>query len=157
MPRADFVVRPAVIGDAGEVRRLAEALGYPVEADEMKRRLATLLSDTRHRVFVADDEQQPGLLGWAHVERRISLEGGTRAELMGLIVDRNARGFGVGAALVDEAEQWALAGGVASITVRSNIARDVSHGFYESMRYVRIKTQHVYEKPLKPDGEGEEK
>jgi hypothetical protein len=32
--------------------------------------------------------------------------------------------------------------------VRSNVARELSHPFYESLGYERAKTQHVYRKTL---------
>ena len=65
---------------------------------------------------------------------------------MGLVVDSTARRRGVGRELVDVAENWALAHGLSSLTVRSNSARALSHPFYESLGYSRSKTQHVYTK-----------
>jgi hypothetical protein len=34
------------------------------------------------------------------------------------------------------------------IVVRSNVLRPESHGFYESLGYIRTKSQHVYSKCL---------
>jgi len=45
---------------------------------------------------------------------------------------------------VADAGQWALAQGFETIGVRSNVAREGSHPFYESLGYERAKTQHVY-------------
>lgn len=141
-------IRDALSSDAAEMARLAGELGYPMPAMEMQKRLATLLASDLHHVAVAG---VPGrLLGWMHVERRVSIEGGDRAELMGLVVDASVRRHGVGRALVAIAEQWTLAQGLPSLTVRSNVARDQSHPFYESLGFLRIKTQHVYAKALEP-------
>lgn len=74
------------------------------------------------------------------------LESGERAELVGLVVRSDARRIGVGKALVLAAEHWASAQGLQTITVRSNIVRAESHPFYESIGYVRKKTQHTYAK-----------
>jgi GNAT superfamily N-acetyltransferase len=65
---------------------------------------------------------------------------------MGLVVDGAARRRGTGRALVDAAEQWAQSQGLATLTVRSNVTRQLSHPFYEALGYVREKTQHLYRK-----------
>src|SRR5882672_10513253 len=92
-------IRRAQLADAAEMTRLAGELGYPISTVEMTRRLALLLSDERHCLAVAAHGDH--LLGWMHVERRLSLEGGDRAELMGLVVDSTARRRGVGPELVN--------------------------------------------------------
>jgi GNAT superfamily N-acetyltransferase len=140
-------IRPARITDAGEIARLAGELGYPMSADEMARRLATLASNEYHHVAVVASGER--LLGWMHVERRFSLEGGDRAELMGLVVDSTARRRGIGRELLAVAENWTLAQGLPALVVRSNVIREQSHPFYESLGYSRSKTQHVYTKVVK--------
>ena len=112
----------------------------------MARRLAKVLaSPTHHEAVVASGN---GLLGWVGMERRVSLESGERAELLGLIVDATARRGGWGHALVKHAEQWTVARGLSALVMRSNIVRDQSHPFYEAIGYSRDKTQHVYVKQL---------
>lgn len=141
-------IRPATLADAAEIARLAGELGYPTTTDAMTRGLTALLANTRHYVAVAASDGR--LLGWMHVENRVSL-GGDRAELRGLVVDPAARRRGVGRRLVAVAEQWARSRELASLIVRSNVVRDQSHPFYESLGYSRRKTQHVYGKKLAPD------
>ncbi len=87
-------------------------------------------------------------MGWVHVEHRSSLEVGERAELMGLVVDATGRRTGLGRLLVGEAERWARARGLRQVVVRSNVAREPSHPFYDAIGYSRSKTQHVYVKTL---------
>lgn len=113
----------------------------------MDARLRAILPLPRHRVMVGQTERG-GLLGWIAVERRLTLESGERIEIVGLVVDAAVRGTGVGRALVADAEQWALAQGFDAIGVRSNVAREGSHPFYESLGYLRTKTQHAYRKAL---------
>src|SRR5262245_55864106 len=105
-------IRSAQLGDAAEMARLSGQLGYPMAVFEMARRLAVLLPNERHHIAVAASGE--AVLGWVHVEHRFSLEGGDRAELMGLVVDANARGGGVGRKLVEAAETWALSRGLSS-------------------------------------------
>ena len=140
------MVRRAETRDAAQMTRLAAELGYPMSPADMTNRLTALLADDRHHIAVAASAE--GILGWMHVEHRTSLEGGDRAELMGLVVDAQARRAGVGRALVAAAETWAATRGLAAMTVRSNAARELSHPFYEALGYVRAKTQHVYTKKL---------
>ena len=44
--------------------------------------------------------------------------------------------------------RWASERGLREIAVRSNVVRAESHPFYEGRGYARVKTQHVYLKPL---------
>jgi len=143
------VVRPARPDDATEITRLSVELGYPASLAAITANLATLLASARYLVSVAD--QGSRLLGWAVVERRLSLESGERAELTGLVVSASVRRTGIGKALVSAAEQWGSEQGLTSIYVRSNVARQESHPFYLGLGYARKKTQHTYEKRLASD------
>ena len=138
-------IRCAQTSDAAEMARLSGDLGYSMSIDEMRAALDRLLADSRHFILVAD-QGSDRLLGWMHVEHRTSLQTADRAELMGLVVDGAARRRGTGRALVDAAEQWAQSQGLATLTVRSNVTRQLSHPFYEALGYVREKTQHLYRK-----------
>jgi GNAT superfamily N-acetyltransferase len=141
-------VRRAEVEDAAEMARLAAELGYPMPPGEMTRRLANLLPNANHHIAVVATGDR--LAGWVHVEHRSSLDGGERAELMGLVVDPAGRRRGFGRELVGLAERWALAQGLSMLTVRSNTIRELAHPFYESLGFARTKTQHVYAKALVP-------
>jgi GNAT superfamily N-acetyltransferase len=138
-------VRAARIADAGEIARLATELGYPSTSKEITSRLSALLADSKHFVAVAEKEGSI-LSGWIAADKRMSLESGERAEIVGLVVSVIERRAGVGRALVGSAERWAGSQGLRSIWVRSNIAREESHLFYRRMGYIHQKTQHTYAK-----------
>lgn len=142
-----FALREARIDDAAEIARLAGELGYPVGVDALYARLRELLPMPQHRIVVAQGDCDD-LLGWIAAERRLTLESGERIEIVGLVVGAVARGSGVGRALVVDAEHWALAQGFDAIGVRSNVMREGSHPFYESLGFARVKTQHAYRKVL---------
>ena len=95
MRSSDSKVRPARLADSAEIGRLAAELGYPTTPAEMEDRLRNVLAKTQHHVAVLDDGSGP-LAGWVHVEHGSSLEGGERAELMGLVIDSSARRSGLG-------------------------------------------------------------
>jgi GNAT superfamily N-acetyltransferase len=140
-------IRNAALSDSSEVARLCVELGYPVSPAEIESRLKSILREANRFVAVADGSK-PTLLGWVAAEHRLLLESGERVELVGLVVDPSARRKGVGKALVAAAEGWASSMGISTIFVRSNVARDTSHRFYEGIGYERTKTQHAYAKRL---------
>jgi GNAT superfamily N-acetyltransferase len=138
--------RAARVDDAAEVARLCTELGYPATADEMAARLCVVISAGDRQVFVVEDGDR--LLGWIGIELRTTLETGRKAEIIGLVVDAQARRSGTGRALVEAAENWVRLHGLDAVMVRSNIVRLESHPFYEGIGFVRRKSQHVYFKTL---------
>jgi len=88
------------------------------------------------------------VLGWAHAARQILLESGPRCELLGLVAAAEARGAGVGRALVEAVETWAREAALPLVSLRCNVIRAEAHGFYEHLGYQRRKTQHAFRKPL---------
>ena len=58
------------------------------------------------------------------------------------------RSGGVGKDLLEAAERWAREHGCRTMTVRSRITRERAHRFYEREGYRRVKTSHVFGKPL---------
>jgi GNAT superfamily N-acetyltransferase len=140
-------IRAARSADAAEIAALSVELGYPATAQEISSRLSALLALADRFVAVAVGPDS-ALVGWVAAERRLLLESGERAELVGLVVASAARRTGIGAALVAAAERWAARQGLGSMVVRSNVVRAESHPFYESLGYTRKKTQHTYEKRL---------
>ncbi len=76
---------------------------------------------------------------------------GMRVEIVGLVVESEARRRGIGQALVQAVEEWARGRNVEILFVRSNVTRRESHSFYEALGFEWTKTQHAYGKKL---GEG---
>jgi predicted N-acetyltransferase YhbS len=141
-----LLIRPARLEDAAAIATLSTELGYPSSEGEMKRRMEKLLQSAAYFLVVA--EQESRVIGWVAAERRLLLESGERADIVGLIVTENARRSGIGLALVNAAEAWAIQQGLRTMAVRSSVARIESHPFYERLGYVRAKTQHAYLKQL---------
>ena len=141
-----LVIRRATLGDAPRVAELSGTLGYPANAEEMARRLESILAHEAHAVFVAEATGE--VVGWTHGSERQMLESDPRCEILGLVVGGGQRGKGVGRQLVQAVEDWARTRGLAQIFVRSNVVRPESHPFYERIGYERYKTQHAYRKRL---------
>jgi len=146
MSADNFSIRPADPHDAAELARLAAELGYPASAAAMRLRLQWL--EGRDDAVLAAAAAGAPLLGWIHVGRRVALESGECAEILGLVVGAAARRLGVGKRLVAAAEAWSRDRGLDRIVVRSNAARTESHRFYPALEYALAKSQHVYQKTL---------
>jgi GNAT superfamily N-acetyltransferase len=138
-------IRKATINDAPEIARLSGELGYPVAAPVMRERLERMLKLEGHVVFVAETTE---VAGWIHAADRELLEVGRQGEILGLVVDSNQRGNGVGRRLIEAVEEWGAGRALKQITVRSNVIRPESHPFYERLGFDRYKTQHAYRKRL---------
>lgn len=139
-------IRQAHVEDAAEIAHLATELGYPSTEGEIRARIMRLLQSDAYFLVVA--EIGSTIVGWIAAERRLLIESGERAEIVGLIVTGSARRTGTGRALVHAAEQWAQRHGLTRMAVRSSVARTESHPFYERLGYIRAKTQHAYLKRL---------
>ena len=145
-PNAGPSIRAAELNDAKAIARLSTELGYPNSEEEIRARVERLLQSDAYFLVVAEQESE--VIGWIAAERRLLLESGERAEIVGLIVTENARRVGTGRSLVSAAELWARQHGLVRMAVRSSVSRAESHPFYERLGYVRAKTQHAYLKQL---------
>jgi len=140
-------IRPMTGADAPFVADLTTQLGYPSTAEEAAERLASLAErPTEHAALVA--EEDGNAVGWVHVALVPALAMDLTADIGGLVVDDAHRSGGIGAELLAAAEAWAREHGAARMVVRSRIARERAHQFYERKGYALIKTSHVFEKSL---------
>ena len=143
---SEVAIRTATTEDAAHVAELSGILGYPVNAQTMRKRLERVLASNGHVVFVAEISGR--MVGWTEAAEVEILVADRRCELEGLVVADGQRGHGVGRKLVEAVEQWARSRGLDQITLRSNVVRPESHSFYERIGYERFKTQHAYRKGL---------
>lgn len=127
-------VRPAELGDAGDVAGLLEALGYPCTHDEAAERIALILGDARHELLVAQiDGAVCGLIALSLI---YSLgRGADIARITGLVVAPNCHRQGVGRRLLREVELLARRAGACRLEVTSNPRRTEAHAFYRSCGY----------------------
>lgn len=141
------LVRRARSSDASRLAELSGELGYPATPGEITRRLCKMKAASPNALFVAES-RDARVVGWAHVSVTHLLEAGTRAELNGLIVADGERSLGAGARLLEAAEEWARKRGCPSMSVRSNVIRELAHKFYERQGYEHYKTQKAFRKAL---------
>jgi len=142
-----FSIRRATEADADAIAQLSATLGYATPPDQMRRRLAAILTLDADLVIVAVDSTG-AVIGWLQGHAAAIIESGFRVEITGLIVSPQRRRSGIGRALVVEAERWAITKGASVIVVRSNVQRLESHAFYPALGYTPSKQQTVYRKVL---------
>ena len=140
-------IRPATEADVGPMAELTTQLGYPVDPQTLRERLADVRTRTEDGVLVAVDEHDRPI-AWVHVALLATLEASHLAAINGLVVEEAHRSGGIGASLVDAAERWARDRGATAILVRSRSTRVRAHRFYERLGYIEVKRSHVFEKPL---------
>ena len=138
MPSHDpaLTIRPAAEPDAAALAPLLAALGYPASADAVAarlRRVAAYRGPVVALVAAAGDGSLVGLLT-AHAFATVHADE-PAALLTTLVVAPEARGRGVGRALVRAAEAWAVTQGAVKVSVTSGAQRADAHRFYEGLGY----------------------
>jgi GNAT superfamily N-acetyltransferase len=139
-------IRPGSAEDLAALARLCTELGYPSTEAQIRERLR-LLGGVEHGLFVAEASDGE-LRGVIDVHERVVLEEDPFAELIALVVTDDARGEGVGSALVAEAARWARARGLSKLWVRVSLWREGTPQFYESLGFKLHKQQRVFELTL---------
>ncbi|CAN5521288.1 GNAT family N-acetyltransferase [soil metagenome] len=143
--KGELTIRPMTQADTAAVARLSGELGYPSDADAVRRRLRAV--DPADLLIVAvSDHSDP--VGFIHATTVHTVEADARVHIVGLVVSPAVRRAGIARKLIGEVERWAAATGAEAIVVRSNTARGEAHEFYPAVGYTRIKTQAVYLKKL---------
>ncbi|MFT3897370.1 MAG: GNAT family N-acetyltransferase [Thermomonas sp.] len=147
MAARSALIRVAATADAAEIARLSAQLGYPADIAVFAERLERMSRLPTHAVLVCEGEGGH-LAGFIGMEQRLMIESGDKAEVVGLVVDADARRSGVGRGLIAAAKAWTRARGLRELFLRSNIVRPEAHAFYPALGFERSKTQHVYRKAL---------
>lgn len=141
------MLRRATPADVPDLADLATQLGYPSTLEQIARRLEVLAGEPAvNAVFVAELDGRA--VGWVHVHLYRLLVDDLEAEIGGLVVDASARGQGLGARLMEVAENWARERGCLSVYLRSNTLRTQAHTFYQKLGYRLIKSQYAFRKML---------
>ena len=129
-------VRPVADADLPAVAGLLGELGYPATPEQLRTRLDRVAGDDDYAAYVAEvDGRVAGFLGmqrgWAYEHER------PYARILSLVVDTEVRRRGVGARLVEFADEWARERGAYVLMLTTNVRREEAHLFYESMGFSR--------------------
>lgn len=129
-----MIVRDADGSDAAAICALAAELGFSASADDVSKRLLRL-GNVGEPPLVASTDRVVGCVTW-HMTPVLH-----RPQPVGritmLVVTADARGRGVGKALVEAAHARLRQGGCSMVEVTSNARLAQAHGFYEHLGYER--------------------
>jgi ribosomal protein S18 acetylase RimI-like enzyme len=98
-----LAVRPPRDADAAALADLSEQLGYPVEVEEIRQRMAAVAAND-HAIVLAATDAADRPIGWVHVELKRTLSAPLTAQVVGLVVDEAVRSAGIGKELLAAAE-----------------------------------------------------
>ena len=137
------MLRDITVFDAQEIQRISKiVLGYDVDLDIVKKQIEKLTNDNKHNVIIGfENEQTRKIVGFVHAELYESLYMDTGLNILGLAVDSNFQGQGIGKKLMSSIEGYALKNNISFIRLNSNVRRTEAHKFYESIGYICDKTQ----------------
>ena len=137
------MLRNITIFDAQEIQSISNfELGYDVNLDIVRKQIRKLTNDNKHNIIIGfENEQTRKIIGFVHAELYESLYKDTGLNILGLAVDSNFQGQGIGKKLMNSIEDYALKNNISYIRLNSNVRRIDAHKFYESIGYVCDKTQ----------------
>ena len=129
------MIRPALASDAPILSELLTQLGYPCSPAEIPARLDAFARFPQAAALVATNGygEVVGLIT-SHIVSSIH-DNDPVAWLTTLVVLEDARGAGVGSALVKHIEEWASRNGARRLSVTSATHREETHAFYEKRGY----------------------
>ena len=135
-PGSAVRLRSVADADHAAIARLLGELDYPATPEQVRARLARVAGKDDYAAYVAEvDGQVAGFLGlqrgWSYEHER------PYVRILTLVVDARVRRRGVGAALVERADEWARERGAWVLMLTTNVRRDDAHRFYESMGFGR--------------------
>lgn len=128
-------IRTATNADAPAIADLMGQLGYATGADTISYRLDVLSRTNGEAVFLAvEGDKVIGCLS-AHTHELLHMHG-RWGRITALVVDADARGLGVGRALIDTAIGYFRDRGCIRVEVTSGDHRPDAHAFYRSVGFV---------------------
>jgi GNAT superfamily N-acetyltransferase len=144
-----LLVRPALPADAEGLVPLVEQLGYRIDAPVLRQKLVDLAEGQYDRIWVAED--------WAELVGVVSVHltplfhaAGHLGRVTAIVVARERRRSGVGALLMERAEEYCWEAGCPRIELTSGDHRAQAHEFYarvgftvDSRRFIKFRPQHA--------------
>lgn len=130
----DLSIRRAYARDALRIAQLCrDYLGYDCTEEAVANRLTELLHKDTECIAVAEIDGQ--VVGFVHACEYHLLYQPPMMNLMGIAVDAQFRGQGIGKALLAIVEEMARSRRYAGIRVISGVGRDDAHAFYRVIGY----------------------
>ena len=134
-------IRKVNVTDIEKLLPLYEALGYPVDKDELQSRLKNILANPAYGCLVAEKESQ--LLGFiGYVKLQFFETSDSYYRILALSVSPTARWEGVATALMDKVKKLATENGAKALALNSGLTdvRQATYQFYENYGFEKVTT-----------------
>ena len=137
------MIREINILDANDIQEICkDELGYDVDINTVKTQIEKLSIDYRHHIIaVYEDKKTSKVVGFVHAEMYESLYSDIGLNILGLAVNSDFQGKGIGKKLMAFIEEYALKNNIGFIRLNSGSHRLEAHKFYENIGYTCDKTQ----------------
>ena len=139
----NYMIREINISDAEAIQKICKtALGYDVDISTVSNQIKKLSCDNKNHILaVYEDENTKKVIGFIHAQVYESVYSDTGLNILGLAVDPDFRGNGVGKKLIGYIEKYAMDNGISFIRLNSANHRVEAHKFYEDIGYKSDKLQ----------------
>lgn len=127
-------IRAAETGDACDVARLLDLLGYPCTDDEAVERILVAIHDRRQHLLLAEIDGKACALISLYCLYSIAHDA-ELARITALVVAPDHARRGVGRRLLREVELLSRRHGIHRIEVTCNARRETAHAFYRDCGY----------------------
>lgn len=143
----NIIIRNATTADADSIWKLnTEEMGYTYTLEATKAKLFKLLSDVNNRIFVASVDGM--IVGYIHANSYELLFAPSMRNVMAIAVSSSYKRNGIGRALLEEVEKWAVESGSAGVRLVSGESRTDAHEFYKKCGYFSNKKQLNFKKMI---------
>ena len=141
------MIREAEMKDYLDIARLSGVLGYPISESIVKNNMSRILNDEKQEFLVFDNGNQ--VVGFIEAETYDAVYSKEiMFNVLGLVVDAQEQGQGIGAQLLSALEENAKARGINVIRLNSGVQRHEAHQFYEHQGYTSNHSQKRFLKVL---------
>ena len=131
------MIRKVEMRDVSDITRLAGVLGYPISESIVKNNMSRILNDEKQEFLVFDNGNQ--VVGFIEAETYDAVYSKEiMFNVLGLVVDAQEQGQGIGAQLLSALEENAKARGINVIRLNSGVQRHEAHQFYEHLSLIHI-------------------
>ena len=139
----EYMFRGINIEDAQEVAEICKvALGYDIDVENVKTQIEKLTNDkNQHIIIGCEDKSTRKIIGFVHAQMYESFYSGLGLNILGLAVNPDFQGKGIGRKLMNELEDYAIDNNISFIRLNSAMKREEAHKFYEHIGYTCDKVQ----------------
>ena len=139
------------IADAPEVAEICKfSLGYDVDVENVEKQIEKLTNDKKQNIIIGyEDENTRKIIGFVHAQMYESFYSELGLNILGLAVNPDFQGRGIGRKLMNKLEQYAVENRISFIRLNSAMKREEAHKFYEHIGYSCDKVQKRFIKTFK--------